>query len=342
MLVNTRGLMELIILNVGLDLGLITPPIFTMMVLMAVITTAMTAPALALIDPRGELQSAPIEAERAAQDGAVLVAVAFPDSGPRLLDMALALVESEHPRVYALHVARPVERGALGANVPGAEGDDAVLAPLLAEARARSIDVRPLAMTSRIPADDICEVARRKDVRLIVMGWHKPVFARSVLGGTVDRVMRRCSEVDMAVLVDKGMATPPRRILLPYSGTVHDQLALRQATRLARRAGADLTLLHVVHPGRRQRRIEREARQLLDTVAPEPMTGHTIRLLVIETDEPVESVLAEAARHDLCILGVGDEWELAPQLFGLRSERVAVENPSSLLIVRSGVKREDR
>ena len=49
-----------------------------------------------------------------------------------------------------------------------------------------------------------------------------------------------------------------------------------------------------------------------------------------------DAVLAEAARHDLTVLGVGDEWELAPQLFGLRSERVAVENPSSLLIVRSG------
>jgi nucleotide-binding universal stress UspA family protein len=152
--------------------------------------------------------------------------------------------------------------------------------------------------------------------------------------------MRRCSEIDMAVFIDRAMPSPPARILLPYSGTVHDQLALRLATRLARRAGADLTLLHVVHPGRRERRLEREARQLLDTVAPEPMTGHTVRLLVIETDQTVENVLAEAARHDLTVLGVGDEWELAPQLFGLRSERVAVDNPSSLLIVRSGVKRE--
>ena len=126
--------------------------------------------------------------------------------------------------------------------------------------------------------------------------------------------------------------------MLPYSGTVHDQLALRLAARLARRAGADLTLLHVVHPGRAEPRIEREARQLLDTVAPEPMTGHTIRLLVIETDGPVDAVLAEAARHDLTVLGVGEEWELAPQLFGLRSERVAVENPTSLLIVRSGTR----
>jgi nucleotide-binding universal stress UspA family protein len=149
--------------------------------------------------------------------------------------------------------------------------------------------------------------------------------------------MRRCP-ADLAIFIDKQMPNPPRRILLPYSGTSHDQLALRLAARLARRSGADLTLLHVVHPGRTQPRLEREARQLLDTVAPEPMTGHTIRLLVIETDRPVDSVLEEATRHDLTVLGVGDEWELAPSLFGLRSERVAAENPSSLLIVRSGAR----
>jgi Kef-type K+ transport system membrane component KefB len=45
-LMNTRGLMELVVLNVGLDLGVISPTLFTMMVVMALATTAMTAPLL--------------------------------------------------------------------------------------------------------------------------------------------------------------------------------------------------------------------------------------------------------------------------------------------------------
>ena len=45
-LMNTRGLMELIVLNIGYDLGVLTPKIFVMMVLMALITTFMTGPAL--------------------------------------------------------------------------------------------------------------------------------------------------------------------------------------------------------------------------------------------------------------------------------------------------------
>ncbi|MBX3023631.1 cation:proton antiporter [bacterium] len=50
-LVNTRGLMELIILNLGLDLGLIGPEVFAMMVLMAIATTMMAAPVLAWLYP---------------------------------------------------------------------------------------------------------------------------------------------------------------------------------------------------------------------------------------------------------------------------------------------------
>jgi len=48
-LMNTRGLMELIVLNIGLDLGIITPTLFAMMVLMALVTTLATTPLLTLL-----------------------------------------------------------------------------------------------------------------------------------------------------------------------------------------------------------------------------------------------------------------------------------------------------
>jgi Kef-type K+ transport system membrane component KefB len=49
-LMNTRGLIELIVLNIGYDLGVLSPTVFTMMVIMALVTTFMTAPALYWID----------------------------------------------------------------------------------------------------------------------------------------------------------------------------------------------------------------------------------------------------------------------------------------------------
>jgi Kef-type K+ transport system membrane component KefB len=49
-LLNTRGLVELVILGAGLELGVLTPPVYTMMVLMALVTTAMATPVLQALD----------------------------------------------------------------------------------------------------------------------------------------------------------------------------------------------------------------------------------------------------------------------------------------------------
>jgi Kef-type K+ transport system membrane component KefB len=48
-LVNTRGLVELVILNVGLDLGILSPALFSMMVIMALVTTLMTTPLISVL-----------------------------------------------------------------------------------------------------------------------------------------------------------------------------------------------------------------------------------------------------------------------------------------------------
>ena len=48
-LMNTRGLMELIVLNIGLDLGIISPTLFAMLVIMALVTTLATTPLLHLV-----------------------------------------------------------------------------------------------------------------------------------------------------------------------------------------------------------------------------------------------------------------------------------------------------
>ena len=53
-LMNTRGLMELIVLNIGMDLGVISPTVFTMLVIMALVTTFATSPVLQWVYPDRE------------------------------------------------------------------------------------------------------------------------------------------------------------------------------------------------------------------------------------------------------------------------------------------------
>ena len=56
-LMNTRGLMELIVVNIGLDLGVISPTLFTMLVLMAIVTTVATTPIIQAVSSHPDAQS---------------------------------------------------------------------------------------------------------------------------------------------------------------------------------------------------------------------------------------------------------------------------------------------
>jgi len=74
-LMNTRGLMELVILNIGLDIKVISPALFSMMVLMALTTTFMTTPVLELISPN-RVTTDVVKSARPASDEVAFDAVA--------------------------------------------------------------------------------------------------------------------------------------------------------------------------------------------------------------------------------------------------------------------------
>ncbi len=316
-LMNTRGLMELIILNIGFDLGVISPALFAMMVLMAIVTTLATTPVLAVLYPperfRAELAATP------AASRSVIAAVALPSSGPLLFDVASALAESGDAPIYVLHLERPPDRGTLGLGPGATPGNHAALALTLEHARARGLAVRPLQFVSRNPPDDIRDVTRAKDAGVVVLGWHKPVWTRTVLGGTVQAVMRE-TDADVVVLIDRGLTWPPRRILVPFTGTPQDRAALRLAARIARRHDAGLTVLGIVRPG--------------GVLAAPDLPVGVPALRMIESASPIDAVIADAAAHDLTVLGVGEGWQLEPSVFGFRSQRLAAQCPSSLLVVR--------
>ncbi len=85
-LMNTRGLMELVILNIGLDIGVISPALFAMMVLMALITTFMTSPILEWLYFRRIYPP---------KEAIVEVGEVFPEVGHLNLDLATATGETE-------------------------------------------------------------------------------------------------------------------------------------------------------------------------------------------------------------------------------------------------------
>ncbi|MEW6774972.1 MAG: cation:proton antiporter, partial [Bdellovibrionota bacterium] len=227
-LVNTRGLMELVVLNIGLDLGVISPELFTMMVIMALVTTFMTAPLLDWIYPperlhRLRLEEAETAAPVLAQRFTALLCVAYDRSGPGLLRLGTALTAGnpDADRLYALRLLPPTDRASFYVDGTPEERGAAALSPLLKEAKDQGREVRPLAFVSSSPADDICGVAHAKQADLILLGWHKPLLGDAILGGTVRAVMRK-SPASAGVLVDRGLSAI-RKVLVAYRGGLHDR-----------------------------------------------------------------------------------------------------------------------
>ena len=341
-LMNTRGLMELVILTIGLELGVISPALFAMMVLMALATTFMTTPLLEWIYPARLLVGEPdVAGDESDAPMTVVVPVSLPSSGPALLRVARALAPPDRLRVYGLHLARPETRSVLDATADDAvppDPSDSPLGPLLAAAAAADVDVRPLEFVTRDPGRDIADIALQKGADLVLMGWHKPVVSQSILSGTVYDVLKH-TRSDVAVYLGRTFR-PWARVLVPYRGGVHDAAALALAVRIGATTDAEVTLLHVVAPG-----ADTPARGLsgdasgdgapaLQPLRPDALP-EAVAVRVVEGADPVQ-VLVDVARegYDLVVVGISDAWGLEPSVFSTRHERLARECPSSMLIVR--------
>jgi nucleotide-binding universal stress UspA family protein len=333
-LMNTRGLMELIVLNIGLDLGVISPTLFTMMVVMALVTTFMTTPLLKWIYPPEELARDRIDATPAtalthAAPFSVLMCVSHGQAGAGMVTLSRALTgsDSQGAPVYALHLIPPTERASFHMKHDSKPPEEGALAPLLSRARNLGLEVRPLSFVSTEPGADICRTAEAKRADLILLGWHKPLFSRTLLGGTVHEVMGAAG-TDVAVFVDRGLTTL-RRVLVPFIGSPHDRAALGLARRLLRHAGAEITLLHVTSPDEERQGARTRVEELF------PEESGRVRLQVVAHASPEDAALEESRKgYDLVVVGVGPEWGLEEQLFGLQRERIIQDAPASLLVVR--------
>lgn len=107
-LMNTRGLMELIVLNIGYEMGILPPAIFVMLVIMALVTTFMTTPVLSLINfifPEKDVEQEYI-IKQTQGIFKTLIAVGNPENGKALLEVAKTVLDGtkNNLSVTALHI----------------------------------------------------------------------------------------------------------------------------------------------------------------------------------------------------------------------------------------------
>jgi nucleotide-binding universal stress UspA family protein len=261
--------------------------------------------------------------------------VSHAGSARGLFTMAAALAErSESARLYALHLMPATDRGS-SRLAGGHDETGPILAPIVERGAALGLPVRSLSFISGEPARDISQVAQVRQVDLVLLGWHKPVFSQTHLGGVVHDVMAH-APATVGVFVDRGLSSV-KRVLVPFQGSPHDRAALALAHRLQKTVGAEVVILHVVKPSRRRAQPS-GASQLMSTVFGDD--AERVSMDVIEHRSPAEAALEHSRNgFDLVLVGVGREWGLPERRVGFQPEALIRECPTSLLIVRDAAVR---
>jgi Kef-type K+ transport system membrane component KefB len=167
-LMNTRGLTELIILNVGLQLGLLSPELFTMMVIMALVTTVMTGPLLKFAYPDRRVNRDIAEAERAALGDAasdrVLVIAQEGRSSQAMVELAAGLLEgsTRSTEIVVASLAPQVRKLEVGTGLSGELAEMAAAMErqeaLVRRGRELGVSVRIIAHPSADPETDLTEL----------------------------------------------------------------------------------------------------------------------------------------------------------------------------------------
>ncbi len=190
-LMNTRGLMELIVLNIGLDLKVLTPEVFTMMVIMALVTTFMTGPTLNSINYIFKTKDESILDEIPnGNKYKILISFGNNEKGKSLLRLANSLVkkQKETSTVTAMHLTLSDEVHSY--NLEEYEKDRFL--PIIEESNALRQEITTLFQATVDIETNICEIANNGEFDLLLVGLGKSIFEGTLLGkvlGFTTRIM---------------------------------------------------------------------------------------------------------------------------------------------------------
>ncbi len=183
-LMNTRGLMELIVLNIGLELKVLTPEVFTMMVIMALVTTFMTGPALDLINYIFKNKTTIIP-EIIANPNKFRILISFGNNekGKSLLRLANSLVkkQKETSSITALHLSLSDEMHPFNMD----DKEKSSFVPIVEESENLNQEITTIFKATNDIETEIAEIANQGDYDLLLVGLGKSIFEGTILGKVI-------------------------------------------------------------------------------------------------------------------------------------------------------------
>jgi len=254
-LMNTRGLTELVILSIGRDQGILDTQMFTMMVIMAVFTTVITGPLLSRVYPERLLRQDQAAAQSWENEGVkVLVGATSPSAYRSLAQLARGIIGADRPAAISLaRVIEPTEAQDASGGIPSQFAELAAgLGAATETADELERDGIGVAVTTLMNDHAESELVRQASLfepDLILLGhedgeWTERFLTKTerptaIADGTWDDLFaRRAGAPDACVRLDLSADSP---------------LAVQVAARLSITSGASLVIVDTSRSGQRRR-----------------------------------------------------------------------------------------
>lgn len=343
-LMNTRGLMELVALNIGYDLGVLSPQMFAILVLMALITTFMTGPALDLINRFFKTQADGSALMGHRDKYNVLISFGHPHTGQLLMRFANILTRKakDNSTVTALHLSLANELNQFNS----IEYERDSFKGINEEAAALSQPFTPVFKPVQDIDSEIIEIANEGDYDLLLIGIGQSVFQGTILGKILgfttrvinperlydsitgkdtlftagifdERTKHILKEVNVptAILIDKSL-DQVEHILVPFF-TLEDNFLLNYVQKLIQNGGVSITILDAANIAKHNMEFK-EAIRALENVAPNHVT--------IYEDNVMDK--AFLAKHQLLLVSL-ESWKKA-----LITRSVWLSDTPSVMIIK--------
>ncbi|KAF3794104.1 Cation/H(+) antiporter 20 [Nymphaea thermarum] len=341
-LMNTKGLVELIVLNIGRERKVLNDECFAILVVMAIFTTFITTPVvIALYRPARRTipyKHRKIERDQPSKDEQLRVLACL--YGSQNIPSIITLIEAtrgakQSPmKLYTMHLEELSERpssiiavlrarrnGVPFWNRTNSETDQVAVA-FEAYEQLSKVSVRPMRAISSLPTmhEDVCGVARAKRASLIILPFHKQHRANGVLESlghdwrAVNQRVLQQAPCSVAILVDRGLGLASRltpesndhNVCMLFFGGPDDREALALAARMADHPGLKLTIIRVIWRRRPTSAIAQQEADLDEAVLRETR-GQSDTLVYEErvVDNVVETAVAigKSGNYGLIVIG---------------------------------------
>ncbi|XP_057972760.1 cation/H(+) antiporter 20-like [Malania oleifera] len=331
-LMNTKGLVELIVLNIGKEKKVLNDEMYAILVLMALFTTFITTPTvMAIYKPSGSRTSH----HRPHHKLRVLACVHGPGNFSSLINL-LELTKHRSPlRLYLMHL---VELTARPSSISMAQRSrkngfpftgcfrrgeplDHVAAAYGKHSRVTVKPTTAVSVLSRMH-EDICHVAEEKGAAMIVLPFHKQWrwgeegLVETSVGHGWKGVNERVLEITpctVVVLVDRGFGRGGRcggtqRVCVVFVGGVDDRKALELGERMAENPSVEVTIVRFVLANMSSERISE-----VDEAVVAKIHAGTMKYIEKEVKNIVEEVVAIGQRgeYELVVVGKSSGGRLA-------------------------------